>query len=381
MKTGKIGVFGASGFVGSTLCERLHFEGNRDFICFIRSSGNAGRISRLPVHIRTVDVLDRDEVLSAVADCEIVVNCILGNNASMLRGIDNLTSAARRTKPKKFIHLSSIAIYGQDPAPDSVTEEGIPNPGDNEYGIVKLRQDKAVMGLQRMGIPTYILCPGNITGPYSIFSRDLVLRLMSGPLPLVDGGRNPSNMIHVDNLVEAILAAIGSDGGAGERYFVNETRPISWREVFDDFSQRLGFSCDYVDVRREQVLPFLQERRSNGGLKNHMKIALSGEFRRAVAIMPVFERLNRFAATSFERFSPAVQNRIKERLKGPIHIEPSANGPRLDERYVKVQARRFCHSPEKLIRNLGWQPPLSYEGGVDTIISWLEFAGIVTAAK
>ena len=376
MKTGKIGIFGASGFVGSTLCERLYFEGEWDFVCFIRSSGNAGRISRLPVEIRIVDVLDSESVLTALSQCDIVVNCVMGNNASMLRGINNLVAAAKRIKTKKFIQLSSIAIYGQDPAPDSVTEQGVPNPGDNEYGIVKLRQDKIVMGLQRVGIPTYTLIPGNITGPYSSFSRDLVLRLMAGPLPLVDGGRYPSNMIHVDNLVEAILAAIRSDGGAGERYFVNETRPVSWREVFDDFSQRLGLSVEYVDVQLEQVLPFLKERRADAGLTSHLKIALSGEFRRAMGIMPVFNRLNRAAASSFERLSPAVQNRIKERFKGPIRIVPPSTAPRLDERYVKVQARRFYHSPEKLARNLGWQPPLTYEQGVDTIVSWLEFAGI-----
>lgn len=381
MKIGKIGIFGASGFVGSTLCERLYFDGEWDFVCFVRSSGNAGRISRLPVEIRTLDVLNRESVLAAVSECDIVVNCVLGNNASMLRGINNLVAAAKRIKTKKFIQLSSIAIYGQDPAPDSVTEEGVPNPGDNDYGIVKLRQDKIVMGLQGMGIPTYILCPGNITGPYSVFSRDLVLRLMAGPLPLVDGGRYPSNLIHVDNLVEAIIAAIRSSGGAGERYFVNETHPIIWREVFDDFSQRLGLSFEYVQVQREQVLPFLKERHTNDGLKSHLTIALSGEFRRAIGIMPVFNRLNRAAASSFERLSPAVQNRIKERLKGPIRILPPTTELRLDERYIKVQARRFYHSPDKLARNLGWQPVLTYAQGVDTIVSWLEFAGIVTGAN
>lgn len=376
MKIGKIGIFGASGFVGSTLCERLYFDGEWDFVCFIRSSGNAGRISRLPVEIRIVDVLDRESVLAAVSECDIVVNCVMGNNASMLRGLNNLVAAAKRIKTKKFIQLSSIAIYGQDPAPDSVTEQGAPNPGDNEYGIVKLRQEKIVTGLQRVGIPTYILIPGNITGPYSVFSRDLVLRLMAGPFPLVDGGRYPSNMIHVDNLVEAILGAIRSDGGAGERYFVNETQPVSWREVFDDFSQRLGLSVEYVEVQREQVVPFLKERHTDGGLKSHLKIALSGEFRRGIGMLPVFNRLNRAAASSFERLSPAVQNRIKQRLKGPIRIVPQRTEPRLDDRYVKVQARRFYHSPEKLARNLGWQPPLTYAQGVDTIVSWLEFAGI-----
>ena len=379
MTKGTIGVFGASGFVGSTLCERLYFEGKWDFVCFIRSSGNASRISRLPVKIRTVDILDQKQVAEALTECDIAVNCTLGNNASMLRGIANLTSAAKTRKLKKFIHLSSIAIYGQDPGPESATEEGEPNPGDNDYGIVKLRQDKVVLDLHRSGIPSFILCPGNITGPYSPFSRGLVTRLMAGPLPLVDGGRYASNMIHVDNLVEAILAAVRSDSGAGERYFVNETRPVVWLDVFEDFYRALGLKGEYVEVKREQVVPFLSESRMRGGLKNYFKIGLSGEFRRALSMFPVFERLNRVAATGFERMSPEVQAKIRERVQWPISVCRPSTGPSLDERYVKVQARRFYHSPAKLTQNLGWEPPLSYEEGNDTILSWLQFAGIIPA--
>ncbi len=379
MTKGTIGVFGASGFVGSTLCERLYFDGKWDFVCFIRSSGNASRIGRLPVTIRTVDILDRKQVSDALSKCDVAVNCTLGNNASMLRGIANLTSAAKSQRLKKFIHLSSIAIYGQDPAPESATEEGVPDPGNNDYGIVKLRQDKIVLDLHHSGIPSFILCPGNITGPYSPFSRGLVSRLMAGPLPLVDGGSHPSNMIHVDNLVEAILAAIRSESGAGERYFVNETRPVSWLDVFEDFYRFLGLKGEYVEVTREQVRPFLRESSTPAGLKNYLQIGLSGEFRRALSKLPVLGRLNRAAASGFERMSPAVQTKIRERLQWPISVCPTATGPSLNDRYVKVQARRFYHSPEKLARKLGWQPPLTYERGIETTLAWLEFAGIIPA--
>ena len=86
----------------------------------------------------------------------------------MLKGIESLVAGAKAAKIRKFIHLSSIAIYGQDPAPDSVTEAGKPAPVDS-YGRTKLRQDKAVLELHRSGIPSYLLVPGNISGPYSRF--------------------------------------------------------------------------------------------------------------------------------------------------------------------------------------------------------------------
>ena len=40
--------------------------------------------------------------------------------------------------------------------------------------LSSLRQDELVMRLHRAGVPSYILCPGNITGPYSFFVQGLV---------------------------------------------------------------------------------------------------------------------------------------------------------------------------------------------------------------
>lgn len=373
--TETLGIIGASGFVGSALCERLHYEG-RKFLACVRSTGNAGRIARLAVPITIVDLLDLEQVRAAIANCDVVVNCAMGNDAAMTRGLGNLLKAVRERRPRKFIHLSSTAIYGEDPAPDSVTESATPDPGGNPYGIIKLRQDKMVLHLHRAGVPCYILCPGNITGPYSPFARGLVERLARDPLPLVDGGRYVSNLVHVDNLVEAILTVIDSDSGAGGRYFVNETREVSWRQVFDDLACRLGVECSYVDVTRDEVLPFLASRQRGPGVRDHVRIALSGEFRSALSMMPMFRWMNRTAADAFERLSLQTQTKIERRLRWPIRVEKPSARPPLDDRYVTVQVRRFYHAPRKLADTLGWRPPLTYEQGLDTTVSWIRFAGI-----
>jgi nucleoside-diphosphate-sugar epimerase len=374
----RIGVIGASGFAGSALCERLHAEG-RTFVACVRNPGNAGRVARLGVPIRVVDLLDPEQVAQAVNACDVIVNCALGNDAAMYRGLKNLLAAVRRQRPARFIHLSSLAIYGEDPAPESASEAGRPDPGRNPYGIAKLRQDELVLELGGSGVPVYILCPGIITGPYSPFARGMAERLERGPLPLIDGGRYASNLVHVDNLVEAVLAAIRSDTGAGERYFVNETRPVSWRTVWEDLARRLGRTVAFVDASREEVLPLLASFERRAGIKDHVRIALSAEFRRAMSLLPAFGWIHRGAASLFESLPPATQQKIRERVRWPVRVEKPSGRPPLDDRYVKVQVRRYYHSPEKLARQLGWQPPLSYEQGLDTLVSWLRFAGICEA--
>ena len=374
-----IGILGASGFVGSALCERLYFQGRRDFIPFIRSSGNAWRLSRLGgLRLRSLDITDRAQVFEAVGACDVVVNCALGNDAAMFQGLQNVLDAARNVGLRRFVHLSSIAIYGQDPPPESTTEAAKPDPSENAYGIAKLRQDEMVMKLHRAGVPCYILCPGNITGPYSFFARGMVEWLAAGPVPLVDQGRYPSNLVHVDNLVEAVLRAVDADGGAGVRYFVNEVRPVSWRQLFQDLSRLLGAQYAFTDVSRDEVLPHVRRVDRRPTLASKLRLALAEQSREALSALPIFGWLNASAAAGFRKLPARAQMRIKERLQWPVRIPKVADsGPRLDDRYVTVQTRRVYHSPERLQTTLGWEPPLSYETGLDTLAAWLRFAGIV----
>jgi nucleoside-diphosphate-sugar epimerase len=371
----KLGIFGASGFVGSALCERLYFEREFDFTCFVRSTGNAGRIARLPVDIRRVDLLDRQNVADAMKSCDIAINCTMGSDWDMLKGIENLVAGAKAAKIRKFIHLSSIALYGQDPAPDSITEAGQPAPVDS-YGRTKLQQDKAVLQLHRSGIPSYLLVPGNISGPYSRFMRGLTERLMAGPMPLVDGGRYACNLVHVDNVAEGLLAAVRTDSGGGERYFLNELEPVSWRQLYDDLATRLGAQWEYVDVARESIVKLLNPPAPSTGLAAHAKVLLSSNFRKAASKMPLFGWMNATAGELFRNLPADRQQRIRERVKWPIRIEKASSGPRLDETFVKVQARRFYHSSAHAQQRLGWRPVLSYEQGLDSRLERLVAAGI-----
>jgi nucleoside-diphosphate-sugar epimerase len=72
-----------------------------------------------------------------------------------------------------------------------------------------------------------------------------------------------------------------------------------------------------------------------------------------------------------------VQTRVKERVQWPVRIpKVPGGGPSLDDRYVTVQVRQVFHSPAKLQKTLGWEPPLSYERGLETLAAWLRFAGV-----
>ena len=86
----KIAVVGASGFVGSTLVERLWSGGRAEVKPLIHSSGNAWRLARHAKPLYSVDLLSKDDLVAVLDGCTHVVNCSRGDSDTMIRGLANL---------------------------------------------------------------------------------------------------------------------------------------------------------------------------------------------------------------------------------------------------------------------------------------------------
>jgi uncharacterized protein YwgA len=299
----------------------------------------------------------------------------------MINGLKNTARALKTLRTRKFVHLGSVAIYGEDPPPGSAREEAPPNPVRTEYGNIKATQDEMVFALHAQGVPSMILCPSNIGGPYSDLILDAVARLAAGEIVLVDEGRQATNIVHVDNLVQAILAALQSDTGWGERYFVNEAEPTSWRQFFNDLVAMLGIDYEFDTISREEVLEHMsrQKLRKPGGIRSQVGTLVSSEFREAVTVLPALKSMDDGARRLFRGLSPRVQEAIRRRLARPMVVPKARSARSLDHKLITAQIRRVYHSPQKAMDRLGYTPLLDYRRGMDTTRAWLEFAHRVPA--
>jgi hypothetical protein len=153
---------------------------------------------------------------------------------------------------------------------------------------------------------------------------------------------------------------------------------VSWRQVYDDLAALLGQRYEFVDVPREDVLPYVAPPRASTRVSSGVRVLLSSEFRGMLAAVPVLRWIPSGALSVFRSLPTSLQQRVRERATWPVRVpQAPENGLSLGDRYVTVQLRRFYHSPEKLRTTLGWEPPLSHEKGLATLVSWLRFAGIV----
>jgi nucleoside-diphosphate-sugar epimerase len=115
----KIAVLGASGLVGATFVEHLLAQGEYDVRPIIHSSGNAWRLARWGMDLTSVDVLSPDSVRQALAGVTHVVNCTAGTTDVLVKGLKNILASCHACRIQRLVHLSSVLVYGERPAPES----------------------------------------------------------------------------------------------------------------------------------------------------------------------------------------------------------------------------------------------------------------------
>ena len=178
----RIAIFGASGFVGSTLVEQLMRDGQTDNIkAFIRGAGSAWRLARhAELPLESVDILSGKELHAALEGCTHVVNCTRGDNDVMHTGLKNMLKESKAAGVQRFVHISSVAVYGDPPPPEARNESRPARPDKGSYGDTKLRQDRMISAAYRGGLSCANLCPPNISGAYSGFVGNVLSTQSTG---------------------------------------------------------------------------------------------------------------------------------------------------------------------------------------------------------
>jgi 2-alkyl-3-oxoalkanoate reductase len=371
----KIAVLGASGFVGSTVCEALLRRGDTEVVACVHSFARAARLARYPVTFKPLDALSVEMTAEGIAGSDVVVNCTMPPGYLMAKAARNIVRACRRARVPRVVHVSSAAIYGSRFPTDGADT---PRPTD-VYGEAKLRQDEVFLSASRRGPAAICISPANIYGPYSAFILGVMSQLRAGALGLVDGGTNPTNNVHVDNVAAAILTAAASDRGWGARYAVNDPEPTTWRTFLQDMQALLGIaeplpqlSSDVVRAAQPEVV----RRR----LRENFTALLSGEFRKGLMAIPVFDWGIGALYRQFSRMDPAFQARMRARLEKPDRVAPLREGVDPGARFNQEQLRSGFLSPARLMDVLGYRPVVDYARGMASVRHWLEFNNLIDHA-
>lgn len=261
----RILVTGATGFLGSSLTQRLLREG----VSVVAVGRNAAKCAELSA--KGADVISHDLVLP-LSDAQLakargidaVVHCAalsapFGPRAAFERqntlATLNTVEIAARLGVRRFVYISTPAVYFRFSDQFSLPEDApLPKP-INAYAATKRAGEDIALGRPQIG--PIVLRPRGIygKGDTALLPR-LARAARAGPLPLLRSGQAQTDITHADDAVEAILAALAAPPSiAGQIFNVSGGMPLAIRTIADAACARLGITPRWQRLPLSLLLP------------------------------------------------------------------------------------------------------------------------------
>ena len=364
-------VTGATGFVGVRLCERLVLREHVAVRALVHRGPSAVRLAHLPVETVPGDVLDRRSLQQAIEGCDTVVHLATGGYRGLAAGTRNVVAAAARFPIRRLVHMSSTAVYGLNPPP-TVQDESAPLARIGEpYCDGKVQAEHAVRRGIRRGVPAVILRPSIIYGPGSRWNSGTLEKLVRGEQYLVDDGQGVCNLVHVDDLIDAVLLALAHPAAVGETFFLGHDEIITWKEFIEAHAELL---VPRVAVPRIAAAEAIAQHRAQGGtvtrsVRSTLRLLSSPTFQQELREVPIVDQL---VAALVGRLSPGGKNALRRRLASSPQSAPSGLP---DLASVLIQSCRVKFRPDAARRVLGYTPRVAFVDGMKTTAEWLDWAG------
>src|SRR5215470_6179553 len=126
-----------------------------------------------------------------------------------VEGTRNLLDLAAKTGVRRFVHGSTIGVYGS--AASGRLDEQSPLAPDNPYGRTKAAAEQVVRGLQS-AMEWSIVRISETYGPGDMRLLKLFRGVKKGRFPILGSGTNLHQLIYVDDLCRGLLAACEAPG-------------------------------------------------------------------------------------------------------------------------------------------------------------------------
>jgi predicted dehydrogenase/nucleoside-diphosphate-sugar epimerase len=257
--TRRVLITGATGFLGCRAAELLTLRHGWQVRAAVHTPAHARRLARLPVEMVMADLRSAMHARRLVEGCDAVVHCALGTGrdarAVTVEGTRNLAEAALKAKVERFIHLSSIAVYGL--APGAAIEESTPlRPARrDDYAQGKLAAEAVIEAATARGLNSVILRPARIYGPFSDpFVVGPLRDLRRGKLAISrSAAHSPAQMVFVDNVVFAILCSLTVDLGglAGIAFNVSDQEQPTCEAFYRFFAEAAELPLPVIEADPE----------------------------------------------------------------------------------------------------------------------------------
>jgi 2-alkyl-3-oxoalkanoate reductase len=326
-------VTGATGLLGSHIVEQLRRR-ERPVRALVRPGADVRWLKTQDVEMISGDLNDLATIRRACQG----VQCIYHAAARVgdwgpweefvkvtIEGTHNVFDAAEQCGVPRFIHISSISVYGHRNEPGLVLDETAPL-GVNVhrwsyYTRAKVMVEKELQARQAAGskVKFTVIRPSWLYGPRdrATIAR-MVAMIRAGKAKLLGDGNNRLNVVHAANVAEACILAADNPQAVGQAYNC----------------------CNDGEMTQQQYFNMIAK---------------------AIGARPVTRHVPFKVASNFAFILECIGHMFK--LKKP---------PMITRYAVWLMGRHTFFSADRARRELGWKSTISYEEGIPATIRWFE---------
>ncbi len=247
MESGMVLVNGAGGFLGSCVVEALCAAGHE-----VRATDLPGAdlaaARRAEAEVVEADLLDTGSLprlfhgVTRVANIAGLFNYALPYEVLRRANVEvtqNMCAAAVDAGVSRFVHISSIAVYGKPVS--APMKEDHPKNAANNYERSKQQGEAVVDEFVGRGLAAVTLRPAGIYGPRSRYGQAAFMALLalarhSGRrrVPVMKGGPKMQH-VHVEDVAGAVQAVLEAPAErvVGRAFNVADDTPLGQGELFE----------------------------------------------------------------------------------------------------------------------------------------------------
>lgn len=238
-------VTGATGFLGGALVSRLSADG-ATVKALVRRPERDRFIRNLPGgELVSGDITDADRMREVVQGSDVVfhVAAALGGKLDSqytvnVQGTRNVVEASVQAGVKRFVHVSTISVYGYRNRSD-VTESTPYDPGADPYHITKVMAEKMLIDYAA-AMPYSIIRPGMIYGPRSQMWTKTMFRLAQKRVIFLGDGSGSAYPIHMEDVVDLTVLLGHHPAAVGEAFNCTPDPSPTWRDFLGGYARLAG---------------------------------------------------------------------------------------------------------------------------------------------
>lgn len=219
-------VTGVSGTLGDKIVARCLAEG-AEVRGLIRQEQQIPLCTKLHCTPVIGDLTDRATLGDALKGVQIVIHAAayLGGDralaeASNVQGVQHLVDAALAAGVERFVHISTVSVYGHhdgEIALDESSELAFGHP--DVYLSTKSESERIVQQAMAKGLPGVILRPGTIVSVHNSHWGDRLVAQLAQAVEITDV--HPDDLtpwVHAENVAEIGVLAATHPAAVGEAY-------------------------------------------------------------------------------------------------------------------------------------------------------------------